>query len=196
MTRRDNEPFLSLGNALAIARDEGTLTTDEFAPLAGALGTWIVTGQMPLEGYTEIHRALGRVVESVFSAPKGGASLGGQGVALGNHLESVGQMWSQVGLTDEALKRVSALFERVFDLGSVAFDDEGGLVAPLEVTTAELIEGLRASGVTIHSYKEELPNAPVFGVLTDENRECELPCIILGWGGRKTALQLGAASDQ
>jgi hypothetical protein len=195
MSRREKEPFLSLGNALAIARDEGTLTADEFAPLAGALGTWIVTGQMPLDGYTEIHRALGRVVESVFSAPAGN-SLSGQSVDLGNHLESVGQMWSQVGLTDEALKRVSVLFQKVFDLGSVRFDEEGGFVARLEVSTAELIEGLRASGVIIHSYKEELPAAPVIGVLTDEHEGCDIPCIILGWGGRKTALQLGEAAGQ
>ncbi len=201
MISRDASTFVALAQAVALARAEGVLEEDVSVDLSAALVAGILTGCMEMETYGRVHEAMARLLEKAFEGARlepppaersGEAETEGP---LGVYLEVVGEAWDKVSWEEEACARLKTFAREAFDLNRARFGDEGWFEAPLRRDPVQLLRRARSAGLLIVSIEGALPAARTTGVLRDAGAPATAPRVLLGWGDRRIALDVAAASQ-
>jgi hypothetical protein len=199
MVAQDAETFVALGRAVSLAAGEGALAQEEASDLTAALVTGILAGGMELDTYARVHEALAHLLEKAFQAParsapsvSGSASTGlAADEPLGVYLEVVGDAWEKVSWEDDAFGRLKDFVRQVFDLTRSRFGDGAWFRAPLRTGFEALLESARAAGLMIVSVEGPSTRSAAEAVLRDPNVSSSHTRIVLGWGDRRAALDLG-----
>jgi len=198
MISQDADTFVALGRAVSLAAVEGALDEQGSRDLTAALVAGILSGCMELDTYTRVHETLARLLERAFAAPprpppgspgKGGGSTSGED-SLGVYLEVVGDAWEKVTWDEEACGRIKGFVERAFDLSGAQFGDGAWFRAPLHGSVEDLAREARAAGLLVVSIQGTVPKGELKAVLETTGAPFGPARIILGWGERRTALDL------
>ena len=185
MISKDLESLTALGRSLTTARDRHVISPAQFAATARALAIAMLTGGMEMDAYAGIHWVLGIMIEHAFKNPAGKKQD-----ELGEHMETVGQMWNYVGPSGESLKAVDRFLERAFVMEEARFERAAGFIAPLRTNAEDFGRLLRASGILVISGGgPKIPN-PVRAALTDPAKAEYKSHLIVGWGERRMAFVL------
>ncbi|GAB4277255.1 MAG: hypothetical protein Kow0092_33060 [Deferrisomatales bacterium] len=205
MIAQDAETFASLGRAVAMAETEGVLDRDEARELTAALVVAVLTGCMEFDTYARVHETLARLLEKAFEAPprepgppEQSPDAAGPEPAdepLGVYLEVVGKAWDQVDWDPAACSRLKRFVERCFDLDRSTFGAQGWFRAPLERPARDLAREAKAAGLQVISLLGALPEGAAEAVLTAPRMPPRGARILLGWGDRRTAVDLAAIDD-
>jgi hypothetical protein len=197
MVTQDASTFVSLAQAVALARTEGVLDDDSAADLSAALVAGILSGCMEVETYGRVHEALALLLEKAFEGaaeflPPAPTREGSAEDPLGVYLEVVGDAWEKVSWNEEACGRLKAFAREVFDLGRAHFGAPGWFSAPLGTDAEDLLRKARAAGLLVLSIDGSLPAGETGGVLKewDPTEPAEGLRAVLGWGERRLALDL------
>ncbi len=202
MVTRDADTFVALGKAVQLAADEGALPREEAADLGEALVAGILTGCMELDTYARVHDALARLLDRAFegptrtvtgpATPPAGASAPEE--PLGVYLEVVGDAWESVGWESESCLRLRAFCRAVFDPARGRFQHDGAWFhAPVLGSADDVHAAARAAGLLVVSIQGTPPPPPLVGRLSPLDAEPAGCRLVLGWGDRRSALDLASA---
>ena len=199
---REAQTFVALGRAVSLAAGEGALRKAESADLSAALVVALITGGMELETYTRLHEALARLLEKAFEGPARRATGTAKPPArpseaeepLGLYLEVVGDAWEKVRWEGEASGRLARFVRRSFDLDRARFGEGCWFRAPLKAGAEEVLRAAKAAGLLVLSVEGALPKGPAEALVADPDSPPSRPRVTLGWGDRRTALELGESS--
>jgi len=198
MITQDADTFVALGRAVSLASIEGALDPDEFRELTAALVAGILSGCMELDTYARVHDAMARLLEHAFHGPPippaapapGGKQPSGEEDSLGVYLEVVGEAWEKVGWDQEACGLLKGFVARAFDLSHARFGDGGWFRAPLRGSIDDLTHAARAAGLLVVSIQGEVAAEATDAVLEETAAPPGSARVVLGWGDRRTALDL------
>lgn len=196
MVTQDAETFVSLGKAVALARTEGAIDEATATDLTAALVAGVLAGCMDMDAYGRVHDALAALLEKAFEGPARevdsslATSVDEGDEPLGAYLEVVGHAWEKVSSDEETCGGLAAFVRRSFDLNRARFGEGGWFRAPLKTELPTLLKAAKAAGLLIVA----LEGAPS-GLLRDAClRDPAAPAgssrVILGWGERRSALDL------
>ncbi len=196
MVSREASTFVSLAQAVQLARTEGVLDAETSSDLSAALVAGMLTGCMEMETYGRVHDALARLLEKAFEAPareakpaEAGESGGAEG-PLGVYLEVVGEAWDKVSWEEEASARLKRFVQKSFDLRKATFGAAGWFSAPLRADADAVLRDARAAGLLVVSMQGAPPAGAARALLCDPESEPGAFRLVLGWGERRVALDL------
>lgn len=198
MISQDADTFVALGQAVSLAAVEGALDEQGTRDLTAALVAGILSGCMELDTYARVHEALARLLERAFAAPprsasrgsaNGGAPRTGED-SLGVYLEVVADAWEKVTWEEEACGRIKAFVDRAFDLSRARFGDGAWFRAPLRGSLDDLTRDARAAGLLVVSIQGAAPQGQLEAVLETLDAVPAPARVVLGWGERRTALDV------
>ncbi|MDW7709286.1 MAG: hypothetical protein SCH98_02335 [Deferrisomatales bacterium] len=198
MIRQDADTFVALGQAVSLATLEGALGRGDTRELNAALVAGILSGCMELDTYARVHDALARLLERTFAEPPGARSdiRAGEGAVqdgddrLGVYLEVVGDAWEKVSWEGEACGRLKEFVERAFDLSRARFGEGAWFRAPLRGTVESVSREARAAGLLVVSVQGTPPTGELEATLETADAPAGPARVVLGWGDRRTALDL------
>ncbi len=201
MITQDADTFVALGQAVSLATVEGALDREDTRDLTAALVAGILSGCMELDTYARVHDALARLLERAFEGPPpaapGGAPPGGTGeedpAALGVYLEVVGNAWEKVTWEEEVCGRLKGFVADAFDLSRARFGEGAWFRAPLRGTVDDLSREARAAGLLVISAQGAVPEGALEATLETTDAPAGPARLVLGWGDRRTALDLYSA---
>lgn len=198
MISQDADTFVSLGQAVSQAALEGALGHEDTRDLTAALVAGILSGCMELDTYSRVHDALARLLEQAFAEPpeaKAGAQPRTEDREqgdedLGVYLEVVGDAWEKVTWDEEACVLLKDFVERAFDLSRARFGEGAWFRAPLRGTIESLAREARAAGLLVVSIQGTPPEGELEATLETSDTPPGPARVVLGWGDRRTALDL------
>ncbi|MBI5015423.1 MAG: hypothetical protein HZB55_08015 [Deltaproteobacteria bacterium] len=196
MVTQDAETFVSLGQAVALARAEGAVDPDTASDLTAALVAGVLAGCMDIRTYGRVHEALAALLEQAFAGParevepQGGATVSEGAEPLGAYLEVVGHAWEKVSGDDEACAALASFVARAFDLGTARFGEGCWFRGRLRLELPALLRAARAAGLLVVSQEGTFTGPPVDGRLGDPGTPAGPFRVVLGWGERRAALDL------
>jgi hypothetical protein len=195
MVTQDAHTFVALGRAMSLAAVEGALEPDEFQELAAALVAGILSGCMELDTYARVHDAMARLLEHAFHGPPITPSAAteledGGDESLGVYLEVVGEAWEKVGWNQDACGLLKGFVARSFDLSRGRFGEGGWFRAPLQGNIEDLTRAARGAGLLVVSVQGEVSREATDAVLEEPTAAPGPARVVLGWGDRRTALDL------
>jgi hypothetical protein len=198
MVTRDAETFVALARAVALAHAEGALDEATATDLSAALVAGMLTGSMEMGTYGKVHDALARLLEKAFEGPvRAVAPSGRNGPAkeepLGVYLEVVGDAWDSVTSDDEPYSGLAAFVRNSFDLKRAHFGEEAWFRAPLKTGLEVLLNRAKTAGLLLISTQGESPK-PADAILRDLSAAAGDARVVLGWGDRRTALDIVPAA--
>jgi hypothetical protein len=202
MIAREAQTFVALGRAVSLAAGEGALHKTESADLSAALVVALITGGMELETYARLHDALARLLEKAFETPARGVTSTANVSArsseaeepLGVYLEVVGDAWEKVSWEGEPSGRIARFVRRSFDLDRARFGEGCWFRAPLKASAEEVLRAAKAAGLLVISVEGALPKSPGEACMAAPDSRPTRPRVTLGWGDRRTVLELGEGS--
>jgi hypothetical protein len=203
MITQDADTFVALGQAVSLAAVEGALDEQGTRDLTAALVAGILSGCMELDTYARVHEALANLLERAFQGPpRSGAAGPGQAGAgaagdesLGVYLEVVGEAFEKVAWGDEVCGRLTAFVAGAFDLSRGRFGGGAWFRAPLRGSVEAVTREARAAGLLVVSIQGAAPPGDLEAVLETAEAPPGPSRIVLGWGERRTALDLKPASS-
>lgn len=194
MVNQDAETFVALGRAVALARAERAVDAPTAADLTAALAAGILAGCMDMSTYGRVHDALAALLEKAFEGPvrEVGPSPfpGGEEEPLGAYLEVVGEAWDKVSWDEGACGDLKAFAARSLDLRRARFGGGAWLRAPLKKDVAQLLRAAKAAGLLVVAVEGAAPAGPLEAALRPPAGPAGAARVVLGWGDRKTALDL------
>lgn len=199
MVKRDAETFVALARAVTLAQAEGALDEETTYDLAAALVAGMLTGSMEMGTYGKVHDALARLLEKAFEGPvraMDAASPKGSKISeepLGVYLEVVGDAWDKVTSADEPYGGLTAFVRTSFDLSRARFGEDAWFRAPLRTGLDVLLKRAKTAGLLLVSTQGESPD-PADAILQDLSAQEGDARVVLGWGERRTALDIVPAA--
>jgi hypothetical protein len=195
MITRDAETFVALARAVMLAHAEGALDDATSVDLSAALVAGMITGCMEMSTYGKVHDALAVLLEKAFEGPAyiGNVAPGGDSVSsaepLGVYLEVVGNAWDKVTADDEPCGVLTEFVRRSFDLQRARFGETAWFRAPLKIDFHDLLRRAKSAGLLLISIQGASPEV-ADAVLNDPSSQPGRARAILGWGDRRTALDI------
>lgn len=201
MITRDADTFVALAQAVTLARAEGAVDARTSAELSAALVAGLLTGCMEMETYGKVHDALASLLERAFAGPTRPAEPSppagtGEDSSLEVYLEVVADAWDKVSWDDEAASRLKSFVRKAFDLSRARFGEDGWFRAPLRTEPDRFVSDARAAGLLVVSIEGSPPAGSAEGTLRDPGDRRVGSRVLLGWGERRVALDLGHAGGR
>lgn len=197
MVRQDAETFVALGRAVALARAEKAIDAPTAAQLTAALAAGILAGCMDMGTYSRVHDALAALLEQAFEGPvrevESAPTIPADPESrepLGAYLEVVGEAWDKVSWEEEACGGIVAFVRRTFDLRRARFGDGAWLRAPLKKDVSGVVKAAKAAGLLVVAVDGREPVGIVDATFGDPASPAGAARVVLGWGERRTAIDL------
>lgn len=201
MITQDAKTFVALGRAVARAGAEGALDPESSSDLIAALVAGILTGCMEFDTYASVHDALAKMLEAAFEGSSRSVpfvfpekSIGEQkeDSPLEVYLEVVGDAWKKVGWDEVSSGALQRFVLKSFDLSCAEFGGACWFKAPLKENFEALAREAKACGLSVLSISGRPPMGKVEAVLCDAEASMGEARVVVGWGDRKTAIDLHA----
>ncbi|PLX43961.1 MAG: hypothetical protein C0609_06765 [Deltaproteobacteria bacterium] len=190
MNKEAQKELATLGSAIARACEDGLIDRERYGELAATIAAGLLTGNVDLDDYAEIHEALASALEAVFSDDSLFAAVPEEKDEgfFAPQLEVIEDVWSFVDDESGENGALSELLENSLSLKESVFGDEVWFSAPLEVSFAEFTSALKRAGVSILHRDGTISGEGKFIQIGDAEKFAPDGRVVLGWGEHRVAI--------